>query len=180
MTKHPLDELTSIMDEEEDGSLTAGFYDVDHYDNVEENEADNKRFESASGDFYHIDDAVNVPGAASSLSDFERDEDEILTEREDRFYIDENGNRRKVEKCILVGVEDLSEKRRLMKQRRNNMRYEMNGVDEEDMLFTLEESLVEMRELIKTAGMECVGGELPKRYIDHNSEFHSQFCTSFL
>ena len=47
---------------------------------------------------------------------FSRDEDAILTEREDRLYVDENGNRVKVERCILVGVEDLAAMR---KSRRN-------------------------------------------------------------
>jgi len=65
---------------------------------------------------------------------FLRDESEILQESEDRIlFLGE-----KVEKCILVGVEDTSKKK-----------YEKN-------YFALEESMNEMRELIKTAGMEIV------------------------
>ena len=42
-----------------------------------------------------------------------------------------------------------------------------NYVEPDDMLFTLAESLVEMRELIKTAGMECVG-EMTQRLQEIN------------
>jgi len=78
-----------------------------------------------------------------------RDEDDILTEREDRLYVDEDGTGRKIERCILVGVEDLS-------ARYQAGRTESSPNPEEwDIYFSLDESLTEMRELIRTAGMEC-------------------------
>lgn len=75
----------------------------------------------------------------------ERDEADILEEREDRLYVDEYGVKRRVETCLLVGVEDHSARRRSDR-----------GSDEQPY-FTLEESMTEMRELIRTAGLECVG-----------------------
>lgn len=58
---------------------------------------------------------------------------------EDRMYIDENGLVRPMERCILVGVEDGT------------------AIRQREQLFTLEESMIEMRELIKTAGLDLVG-----------------------
>lgn len=162
LTNLPLDELasSSIDDDddssdnlkesadnsEEEYSAPSGFYDVDHVDDEEE-------------DGFSDHEGV-------TFTDFDRDEDDILTEREDRFYVDERGHRRVVEKCILVGVENLSAKRKLHKQQRMNNNDNFNEydnknphVEEEDMQFTLEESLAEMRELIKTAGMECSAGK---------------------
>ena len=72
-----------------------------------------------------------------------RDDDDMLTEREDRLYL----TQAKVETCILVGCEDLSYKRSSATQKH----------DWEARHFNLDESLVEMRELIKTAGMTCIG-----------------------
>jgi GTPase len=83
---------------------------------------------------------------------YTRDEDEIMTEREDRLYVDVDGGQRKVEKCVLVGVEDLSA--RYKSQRSEHL---SANPEEWDLYFTLEESMVEMRELIRTAGLECVG-----------------------
>lgn len=111
------------------------------------------------------------------LSSFDRDQADMLEEREDRLYVDENGIRRKIERCILMGVENLSQRR---KEFRNNpipavdlatqdfyapepilptTNNNNNGrvVDNSDVYFTLEESMAEMRELVKTAGMEIVG-----------------------
>eukprot|EP00526_Cylindrotheca_closterium_P008110 CAMPEP_0113619082 /NCGR_PEP_ID=MMETSP0017_2-20120614/9681_1 /TAXON_ID=2856 /ORGANISM="Cylindrotheca closterium" /LENGTH=648 /DNA_ID=CAMNT_0000528635 /DNA_START=136 /DNA_END=2082 /DNA_ORIENTATION=+ /assembly_acc=CAM_ASM_000147 len=98
------------------------------------------------------------------LSFYYRDEDDMLTEREDRLYVDENGFRRKVERCFLVGVEALAEQRRA---RRAEQYYDpLNGAAGAPC-FSLEESLIEMRDLIKTAGME-VTGELTQRLQDVN------------
>lgn len=167
VAKNPLDDLAFAADDglHHGEPQLSMFEDIDYENEDDEVEGDSNSLDTALEALDHMGDALDVPGAVSSLSEFDRDEDEILTEREDRFYIDENGHRRKVEKCILVGVEDLSAKRKLQKQRRNNLR--PDGVEEEDMLFTLEESLVEMRELIKTAGMECVG-EIKQRLQEVN------------
>lgn len=72
------------------------------------------------------------------FSGFTREQADILEEREDRLFL----HGRPIERCILVGVEDLSQRRK-------------RNADESS--FTLEESLTEMRELIRTAGMEIVG-----------------------
>ena len=98
------------------------------------------------------------------LSFFYRDDDDILTEREDRMYMDENGIRRKVEKCILVAVEDLSA---MYKARKADMYYDPLNDETDAPLFTLEESMIEMRELIKTAGLK-LSGELTQRLQEVN------------
>ncbi|CAB9502576.1 GTPase HflX [Seminavis robusta] len=158
VTKQPLDDLTALMDEDDDNDDNdynsigeASFYNVDYMDDDEQ----------------ELDD-TDIP---TTTTVFNRDEDEMLTELEDRFYIDERGQRRQVEKCILVGVEDLSAKRKLQKARRQagqEMPYDRpNVVPDEEMLFTLQESLGEMRELIKTAGMDCVG-EITQRLQEVN------------
>jgi 50S ribosomal subunit-associated GTPase HflX len=99
------------------------------------------------------DDLPTSPFAAETLDE---DEDRILTEREDRLYLIDNAQ--KVESCILIGVQDLSELRRNKKDARKN------HVDMEDfnLDFSLEESMTEMRELIKTAGLE-LRGEITQR-----------------
>ena len=59
-------------------------------------------------------DPSSLLADADAWNDYERDEDDILTEREDRLFLDEEGKPR--ETCILVGVEDLSAKRRINKR----------------------------------------------------------------
>lgn len=77
----------------------------------------------------------------------DREEADILEELEDRLYVDENGMKRKIERCILVGVEDMS-----LSRSKSAL---VIGVDAYH--FSLEESMREMRELVKTAGMDLVG-----------------------
>eukprot|EP00546_Thalassionema_frauenfeldii_P008196 CAMPEP_0178912472 /NCGR_PEP_ID=MMETSP0786-20121207/10284_1 /TAXON_ID=186022 /ORGANISM="Thalassionema frauenfeldii, Strain CCMP 1798" /LENGTH=600 /DNA_ID=CAMNT_0020585063 /DNA_START=139 /DNA_END=1941 /DNA_ORIENTATION=+ len=92
---------------------------------------------------------------------YSRDDDDILTEQEDRLYVDEKGIQRKIEKCILIGVEDLS-------ARYKGKKTESSANPEEwDIYFTLEESMTEMRELIQTAGLDCVG-EITQRLQEVN------------
>jgi len=93
--------------------------------------------------------------------DYERDEDDIRTEREDRLYVDDSGRRVKVETCILVGVEELAAMR---KDRRDQQRQLLadssssgNVKNDLDVYFSMEESMTEMRDLIKTSGLELVG-----------------------
>jgi len=97
-----------------------------------------------------------VEGGTSDedLSLYYRDEDDILTEREDRLYTDESGVRRKIERCILVGVEDLTAQR---KAKKAELYYDPSNAEAEPPCFSLEESMIEMRELIRTAGLslEC-------------------------
>ena len=96
-----------------------------------------------------------------SWNEYQRDEDDILTEREDRLLLED----RPREGCILVGVEDLSAKRRAVQAARNAGR-ELSP-EEDQTYFTLEESMTEMRELITTAGMELVG-EMTQRLNEPN------------
>eukprot|EP00529_Nitzschia_sp_RCC80_P014100 CAMPEP_0113486204 /NCGR_PEP_ID=MMETSP0014_2-20120614/24876_1 /TAXON_ID=2857 /ORGANISM="Nitzschia sp." /LENGTH=726 /DNA_ID=CAMNT_0000379869 /DNA_START=305 /DNA_END=2485 /DNA_ORIENTATION=- /assembly_acc=CAM_ASM_000159 len=109
-----------------------------------------------------------VDGGVEDADDFSfyyRDEDEAMQELEDRLYTDENGVRRKVEKCILVGVEDLSVQRRAKRAEAYYNPLENENVD--PPTFTLEESMIEMRELIKTAGMD-LSSEITQRQKEVN------------
>jgi len=112
--------------------------------------------EEETASFYDIeyDDDDNDEQDDTLL--FTRDEDEILTEREDRMYVDDKGIQRKIEKCLLVGVENLSAKR-----------HSERSHDEQSVYFSLEESMKEMKELIKTAGLDCVG-EITQRLQEVN------------
>ena len=108
-------------------------------------------------------------GAADLASDgevwdtYDRDDDDLRTEREDRLYVDQKGLTRRVETCVLVGVEDIGEKRRkAKKERMGNL-----SPEEDQVYFTLEESLNEMRDLIKTSGLELVG-EVTQRLNEPN------------
>jgi GTP-binding protein HflX len=86
------------------------------------------------------------------FSFYDREEDDMLTEREDRLYTDGKGIRRKIERCILVGVEDLTAQR---KAKKADLYYDpLSGEAAEPPCFSLEESMIEMRELIRTAGLE--------------------------
>ncbi|KAL7471830.1 hypothetical protein ACHAXS_012707 [Conticribra weissflogii] len=92
------------------------------------------------------------------------DEDRILTEREDRLFQFIN-NTQKVESCILIGVENLG---LLRKERKDVMNSNGNTPQESQSLgFTLEESMTEMRELIKTAGLS-LQGEITQRLQEVN------------
>ncbi len=111
---------------------------------------------------------VPIPSSTMDIDDFSfyfRDDDDIMTEREDRLYMDEKGIRRKVEKCILVGVENLSAQRRARKAEQYYDPMSEDGV--EPPVFTLEESMTEMRELIKTAGLD-LSGEIIQRLQEVN------------
>lgn len=93
---------------------------------------------------------VEEESTEEDFSFYYRDEDDILTERQDRLYTDENGVRRKIERCILVGVEDLAAQR---KARKAELYYDPLSSEAEPPCFSLEESMIEMRELIRTAGL---------------------------
>jgi 50S ribosomal subunit-associated GTPase HflX len=94
-------------------------------------------------------------------TELDDDEDRILTEREDRLFL--TNNAKKIETCILIGVQDLSQLRRTKKEARNS------NLDIEDfnLDFSLEESMIEMRELIKTAGLD-LRGEITQRLQEIN------------
>ena len=143
-------------------------YDVDYDDDdlyydppVESDESASKNLQvAASSD-------GGLMADVDSWNDYQRDEDDILTEREDRLFLTEDGSLedKPREACILVGVEDLSAKRRAVQAARNAGRELLP--EEDQTYFTLEESMTEMRELIKTSGMELVG-EITQRLNEPN------------
>lgn len=133
-------------------ALRAGFLDLDA-DYYEDDEDNTKNFGASSDALQSADTTTS-----SSFIDYEddegffaggekRDESDIQEEREDRLYVNELGVKRKIEACVLVGVEDLSIRRR-------DSSYDDNSMD---TVFSLDESMTEMRELIKTAGLNLVG-----------------------
>ena len=168
---------TSKGERSENDITNSGFYDLDNeyenfigndYDDYNEGYDDNSPLRTNGQlltDIDYIDD--------DNTYTMERDNTDILEEREDRLYVDQFGIKRKIETCVLVGVEDLSIS--LRKKRApytgnindisynignmmSNDRYTFMDVDDGiDEPFTLEESMTEMRELIKTAGLQLVG-----------------------
>ena len=146
-----------------------------HADDNEKNPLFQIDDEDDSGNLFQVEKLSEVEEVGSTtitptvvdsddMSFYYRDDDDMLTEREDRLYMDENGIRRKVERCILVGVEDLSVQR---KARRAEMYYDPLNGDADPPCFTLEESMIEMRELIKTAGLD-LSGEITQRLQEVN------------
>ena len=151
---------------------------------MQENDDDNSGFYNID---YEDDVDLSYP-EDGTFAGYERDEVGILEEREDRLYVDEFGVKRKIEDCILIGVENLSLKREQEKKISadstdmlrqdpfiDNYDFYAPEVDSSshhdkvdlDVYFTLEESLTEMRELVKTAGMEIVG-EITQRLNEVN------------
>ena len=112
-------------------------------------------------------DTAITSSSSSSLSSslYTRDEDDILTEREDRLY--ENMDLK--EKCILVAVEDVTALRRnkhFHDKYNSDIDDNSNSNDDQgrninpeewEVYFTLEESMNEMKDLIYTCGMGLVG-----------------------
>ena len=120
---------------------------------------DNDQNVNDEGGFFDIVDSNDEEAEEG----FVRDEADRLEELEDRFYVDEKGLQRKIERCILVGVEDVTALRHRIREQQ-----ERNGAAVgEPPYFTLEESMMEMRELIKTAGLDLVG-EITQRLHEVN------------
>mmetsp|Transcript_33338 Transcript_33338/g.70135 ORF Transcript_33338/g.70135 Transcript_33338/m.70135 type:complete len:647 (+) Transcript_33338:174-2114(+) len=118
-------------------------------------------FEDIESDF----DALSQPKESddSQTSKYENnaltdEEIRILNDREERYI----NNTQQVESCILVGVENLSAQRKARKESRLNE----DDVDA-GLMWSLEESLVEMRELIKTSGLS-LQGEITQRLQEVN------------
>lgn len=143
--------------------LDSFFEDVEsEFDDLEEKE------------HHKTDPDVEVPGYTdTALTD---EEDRILTDREDRLFQYIN-NTQKVESCILVGVEDLSAQRKANKAVRMQQQQQQQGdlataeasttMDDIALSWTLAESMNEMRELIKTAGLN-LEGEITQRLQEVN------------
>lgn len=137
---------TSSPSQRSDDSIDANsFYDVDYKDDTDLNAEDR--------------DTEQFPSEWDGVT---REKDDILSEREERMYVDETGTKRKIETCVLVGVENLSAKRKSYK-----MNEALRPAEEWEVYFSLEESMKEMKELIKTAGLECVG-EITQRLQEVN------------
>jgi GTP-binding protein HflX len=135
---------------------------------------------TGSGGLYQVDENFDLPPMPQpqrnvrtiptpfvdpdDFSFYYRDEDDILTEREDRLYTDEHGIRRKVERCILVAVEDMSAQR---KAKKADLYYDPLSGEADPPCFSLEESMTEMRELIRTAGLD-LAGEITQRLQEAN------------
>jgi len=109
--------------------------------------------EQSMSSSYAFEDYQDDVDNSVEFTGMERDEADMLEEREDRLYVDESGIKRRVETCILVGVEDNTARRRSDRNSDSNS----NNDDDQQPYFTLEESMTEMRELLRTAGLECVG-----------------------
>jgi GTPase len=134
-------------------------------------------------------DASLLQEGGGEYAQFEREEANILEEREARLFVDEFGIQRKIETCILIGVEDVGKLRRKEQEGRkspllssfsssdagNTMFFDdasiqksnNDNTNDNDVYFTLDESMTEMAELIRTAGMEIVG-EITQRLNEVN------------
>ncbi|KAL7450833.1 hypothetical protein ACHAWC_002694, partial [Mediolabrus comicus] len=127
----------------------------DHHNSIEVIDSFFEDIESEFDDLekeHHTTSPSDPDYADTALTD---EEDRILTDREDRLFQYIN-NTQKVESCILVGVEDLSAQRKANK-----------AVHDIALSWTLEESMNEMRELIKTAGLN-LEGEITQRLQEVN------------
>ena len=154
-------------------SASNQLFEIDDDGDTDDTNYEQASFEDIDYDVDYDDDYLYdkpSPAAAASgglmadidsWNEYQRDEDDILTEREDRLLLEDKPR----EACILVGVEDLSAKRRAVQKARNAGR-ELSP-EEDQTYFTLEESMTEMRELIKTSGMELVG-EITQRLNEPN------------
>jgi GTP-binding protein HflX len=168
----PKDLFNGDDDEEDDvDDTTAGsaFYDIDYVDDNE------------NGD----ESGTNEEDDLEDLEEFTRDKVVMMEEQEDRFYMDAYGSKRRIDTCILIGVEDVTAKRRNRKNinmpgsdagafpdldafdtttaaaeaatAASSSRKNSRTKNDDGVYFTLEESMTEMRELIKTSGLELVG-----------------------
>lgn len=117
-------------------------YDLEYDRNEKDDDLYNTNIDDLQTDIYSnmIQDSTGIAASTIASAEFSRDQDDMLTEREDRLYVNENR-----EKCILVGVENLAEKRRSAR----NMASEV--------YFDLDQSMEEMKELISTSGMDLAG-----------------------
>lgn len=170
---NPAPPLFPLDDNDDDDDL-----DEIDYNFVEIVEEDDEILTAADGAGYEIDyedDALFLATAAdATVAEEEVDAQSVdqQEERQDRLYVDEFGIRRKIERCILVGVENLSQRRQEVRRHAVAEPLTADGVarvdgmesgslppplQDTDVYFTLEESMAEMRELVKTAGMEIVG-----------------------
>lgn len=168
-------DLNSFLDDnfdnnDDDDENTSSFYDVESPFDYEGSDED---FDSDHRDDVYYDSVSEAYESEGNVKDYyERDTDLILTEREDRLF----KNIVEVEKCILVGVEDVNKMRRYNYKNADQLDLDIGtltntnvqqNAEIKDLYFTLDESLTEMRELIKTAGLS-LQGEITQRLNDPN------------
>ena len=150
-------------------------------------------FEDIESDYFNNDNdqTTTTTTRSMTLSDYNAgsvilpltdEEARIIEDREERLFQYVNSTRL-AERCILVGVEDLSSARKARKiGRRRSSREENDSQDDDNvsnneqrnnadddisLTWTLEESMVEMRELIKTSGL-VLEGEIIQRLQEIN------------
>jgi len=161
------DKRVNILNVESDSSFFTVGENFDMGESFEDEDYDVDFFDDDDGEFFEDEDDDDYEGNIdpeyesrifSQYDDnenndrneiaFQRDLDLIETEREDRLFSNDENK----DNCILVAVEDLS---KLRKNRK------MNNIEGSDITtvahFSLEESMTEMRELIKTAGLSLKG-----------------------
>lgn len=168
-------DLNSFLDDNFDNNdydeeNTSSFYDVESPFDYEGSDED---FDSDHRDDVYYDSVSEAYESEGNEKDYyERDTDLILTEREDRLF----ENIVEVEKCILVGVEDVNKMRRYNYKNADQLDLDIGtltttnvqqNAEIKDLYFTLDESLTEMRELIKTAGLS-LQGEITQRLNEPN------------
>ncbi len=147
---------------------------------------------SSSGLVFFEDVEVDCTDNDTRYPAYTDEEVRYISDREERGIIPlqhRANNITKAERCILVGVEDLSSMRRARRanaqRRRRGMDDDRNVIVDDDdidddvesdgrdseidveLAWTLEESMVEMRELIKTAGL-VLEGEIVQRLQEVN------------
>lgn len=148
-------------------------------DVTDDDDAENTSiFEDVESEF---DDLTEETSESTSIPDYTEnnvltdEEARILDDREERLFQYIN-NTQKVESCILIGVEDLSAQRKANKALRMQQKEEgdviagtttTTNIDDISLSWTLEESMTEMRELIKTAGIQ-LEGEMTQRLQEVN------------
>lgn len=157
-------------------------FDASEFDNQDETEY-MSFFEDVESEFDRLDEESQhhdhtIETTSSSITtDYEDnaltdEEVRILDDREERLFNYIN-NTQKVESCILIGVEDLSAQRKANKALRMQQSERSSGdlttttLDDISLSWTLEESMTEMRELIKTAGLN-LEGEITQRLQEVN------------
>lgn len=161
--------VPSVETEEEEEATVNPLFDISDYSDEDETNDDAPpqiMFEDIESDFDALsqpkeqDDESETSNHENSNNALTDEEVRILDDREDRLFQYIN-NTQKIESCILVGVENLSAQRKARKLSQQN-----DDIDP-SLMWSLEESLVEMRELIKTSGLS-LQGEITQRLQEVN------------
>ncbi|KAL9189623.1 hypothetical protein ACHAXT_009298 [Thalassiosira profunda] len=156
------DVSADALNDTEEQSAPVPLFDVADFAVGEDDVPPTALFEDVETEFDELlpkeeEDGASDEYESNALTD---EEDRILTDREDRMFSYIN-NTQKVESCILVGVEDLSKARKAKKLSRQNEDVDIG------LTWTLDESMSEMRELIKTSGL-ALQGEITQRLQEVN------------